>query len=170
MERLDREELYNALIEAGYEDKKERQGIANRFIDRVWRLFNHEATEIRVMAQETIDQRQKTVEALNRFADCAWKIHSILEKGFAGCEEATFQTVRAREAYVLYQSLKRAGMSEENAGYAIYAYLVGKAAEDEIGEPKPAPSLDELKNEIDKIKPEVRKGIDFSNINHKRHR
>jgi len=43
-----------------------------------------------------------------------------------------FSTVRAREAYTLYCALKEAGMSEENAGFAIHGYLVGKSPDSEV--------------------------------------
>ena len=151
MERLDREDLYQALIDAGYDDKGERQTIANKFVNKVYKLFKEEAEDIARAAYASFDEREKTRKALESFANTAIKIHDILEKGFDGCQQAMFQTIRAREVFTLYTALKRVGASEETCSYALYGFLTGKELTGEDGEPKPVPDLDKIKKELDSL-------------------
>lgn len=164
MNRLNRDELYQVLVSAGYEDTKERQAIANKFINKTFTLFSKEAEEVARMAYQTINERQTTLDALNRFVDCANKIHDILEKGFDECQSALFQTVRAREVFALYTSLRRVGASEETCSYALYGFLTGKPLEDENGEAKVIPNLDEIKKELDSIR-KKKTTIDLPDLN-----
>ena len=150
MNRISTEELYKMLEESGYENKKEEQGIARKFISRVYYLFDSEAKAIREAVSEMKTEYYRFTGAYKNAIDAAVEISKILHNEFDSVIEQNFQTVEARDAFMLYVALKNRGASNEIASKACNSYLLGieKRKPQEI-EPKPIPNTDSIKENIE---------------------
>lgn len=148
MNEISKETIYEIMRASGWDNldnpTKDMKNFATRFQGRVYTLFKNEAQDI----INAVSRLSNAPYALDRKIDCAIdgikKIFDALSGHIQAVPELNFQTVRGREAYHLYQSLKKAGAEEETAGYAVYAFLVGKEQEEDKETPKPIPDIKEL--------------------------
>lgn len=148
MNQISREQIYEIMKASGWDNlenpTKDMQNFATRFCGRIYTLFKNEAQDIlnavNSLSHAPYTLNKKIEEAINGIA----KIFDALDGNIKTITALNFQSVRARDGYLLYVSLIKAGASEEVAGKALNCFYLGKENILEEKDVKPIPDLEEL--------------------------
>lgn len=149
MNEISKETIYEIMKASGWDNlenpSKDMKNFATRFTGRIYTLFKNEAQELLELCNRmSYHVEYELCEKIDKAADGIEKVFSALEGHINKCVQMQFQTVRARDGYLLYIALKKAGATNEEAMRMVDCFYLGKENIMEKENPEPIPDLDIL--------------------------